>query len=886
MQKQDEQGVLFGKYQVFAKLAVGGMAELYLAKQPGIGGFSKTVVLKCILPHLANDEDFVTMFLDEARVVAPLDHPNIVHIYEIGEASNNMYFIVMEYIRGQTLKAFRKKLFKENPTYKPYALSAGIISQVAAGLHYAHTAIDDDGQPLELIHRDISPTNLIISYNGTVKIVDFGVAKASNQQHKTSAGTIKGKYRYMSPEQIRGLELDARSDIFSLGIVLYEISTNRGLFARRSEMEVIDAVRSVRVMPPSQFRKDYPPELEYIVMKALAKNPNDRYQTMDEMRIDLENFMRNSNQYFGPPEIAELIQYLFSEEKTGDRSGLIHTPLSPSDIVRFSQIPPQQYGSYNHLSNVSNPSSQFYTPSNGYPNSSDHYSSIGSSSHNSGSGYFAQQNSPWRVASPQSGFSSVNQAQQMTPSSGQGAAPHPEAPDDATVPGVNLLTQGLESDSVVKELLGDSYEIDASERKKMHPLLLAGFIALFISLIGAGAALYFVYFVKKPIPKQVDPELLLGQKMRQIQALIREKKYLDAAALLKDFEKHDTKKKYQNWVELMKAKILVGPRLDLAKQLFQQKKVEASLEILHGLKKEAPNVAEIDSLLKQVEEAQTLLDRKKKAHSSRSSSVKKKFHHPKRKIRRKRRWRRYRHRTRKKPLKRKIKPTPQPRPQPTMPATGILYINSQPTGEVHIDGKMIGFTPINGLKIPVGSHRISIHQKGYKVASRTIVVAKGKHVIISEILKSNRPKPRPVPRLRPKPRPVVKLPTSSSPQPRLPFSAIRLPRKKRIRLFIADQRGIGGWQNTFAHRKLCRRIEKELKRIMGPAFPISGITKKWQRFVHRRARREGTSYATFYPRAVAYIIYRNLKRGRSRKRVSQLLVSYEYRHKFRRYINK
>ncbi|HAA55831.1 MAG TPA: serine/threonine protein kinase, partial [Myxococcales bacterium] len=190
MQKQDELGVQFGKYQIFAKLAVGGMAELYLAKQPGIGGFSKTVVLKCILPHLANDDEFITMFLDEARVVAPLDHPNIIHIYEIGEATG-MYYIVMEYIRGQNLKVFRKRLYRQHSRVNPYLIAAGIVSQVAGGLYYAHTAIDDDGQPLELVHRDISPTNLIVGYNGTVKVVDFGVAKATNQQHHTTAGTIK-----------------------------------------------------------------------------------------------------------------------------------------------------------------------------------------------------------------------------------------------------------------------------------------------------------------------------------------------------------------------------------------------------------------------------------------------------------------------------------------------------------------------------------------------------------------------------------------------------------------------------------------------------------------------------------------------------------------------
>lgn len=345
MQKQEELGVQFGKYRVFAKLAVGGMAELFLAKQPGIGGFQKTVVLKCILSHLAQEADFLQMFLDEARIASPLNHPNIVQIYEIGEQAG-VYYIAMEYIRGQNLREFRQRLYRHHPDVRPYNLCAGILAQVAAGLHYAHTALDDHGHPLLIVHRDVSPTNLLLSYNGVVKLVDFGVAKATSQQHQTSAGTIKGKYRYMSPEQIRGQDLDQRSDVFSLGIVLYELSTNVGLFGRQHDAEVIDAVRNARVTAPSKYRADYPKILEEIVMMALALDPNDRFQTADEMRAALEVYMREENLYYGTAQLAELMQFLFPNEQMQSHTGTHLLPLSPTDFVRFlGEIPGTPYSS-------------------------------------------------------------------------------------------------------------------------------------------------------------------------------------------------------------------------------------------------------------------------------------------------------------------------------------------------------------------------------------------------------------------------------------------------------------------------------------------------------------------------------------------------------------
>src|SRR5438552_5671450 len=214
-----------GKYKLLRLIASGGMAEVYLARQAGAAGFEKLVCLKRILPHLARDRQFVEMFLNEARLAARLDHPNIVSIYDLGEANGN-YFIAMEFIDGPSLRAVHK-LSAERNELLPIPEICKIISMAAGGLQYAHDLADDKGEPLHLVHRDISPDNLLVHRNGSAKVVDFGIAKAANSSSQTRTGTLKGKVAYMPPEQLRGEQLDRRTDVFALGVVLYELLTGK-----------------------------------------------------------------------------------------------------------------------------------------------------------------------------------------------------------------------------------------------------------------------------------------------------------------------------------------------------------------------------------------------------------------------------------------------------------------------------------------------------------------------------------------------------------------------------------------------------------------------------------------------------------------------------------
>jgi serine/threonine protein kinase len=350
---QISSGIQFGKYQVYAKLATGGMAELFIAKQQGLAGISKTVVIKCVLPHLAQSSDFLEMFLDEARVATMLQHPNIVQIFEVGQV-HDVYYIAMEYIRGVDLKRLRKQLYGDESFRKdvPYGLFAGIISQAAAGLHHAHNATDEDGNPLHIIHRDVSPNNLLVSFNGTVKLVDFGVAKATTQEHRTRVGMLKGRLSYMSPEQISGQPVTPASDVFALGIVLYELSTNQRLFKRQHEAETVQAVLKHPIPLPSDIVPNYPPALEKIVMRSLERDTAARYQTAEEMRLDLEAFMREYG-HFGASQIAKILDLHFGEEKRLSSTGVMQTPFSPNDLqylaYRTGQFNARSSGSHPHM---------------------------------------------------------------------------------------------------------------------------------------------------------------------------------------------------------------------------------------------------------------------------------------------------------------------------------------------------------------------------------------------------------------------------------------------------------------------------------------------------------------------------------------------------------
>ena len=307
-----QRGVRFGKYVLLNRLAVGGMAEIFLARQEGLEGFEKTICIKRIRPHLSSQPSFVRMFLNEAKLAAQLNHPNIVQIYDLGRI-NDSYFIAMEFVSGRDMSRIIPKAEKKNIPF-PMIYALKIASNTCEGLYYAHTRTDAYGNPLDIVHRDITPENVLVGFNGTVKIVDFGIAKANSQLEQTRAGEIKGKLSYMSPEQAMGNPLDARSDIFALGAVLYEWITGYKLFTGENEMAILKSVIDGKIYPPSYFKEDVPPAVERILMKALEKDRDKRYQSAWEMQFDIDTFVAGSE--FTPSNIhlSNFLKQIFDDE--------------------------------------------------------------------------------------------------------------------------------------------------------------------------------------------------------------------------------------------------------------------------------------------------------------------------------------------------------------------------------------------------------------------------------------------------------------------------------------------------------------------------------------------------------------------------------------------
>ncbi|MEQ8977346.1 MAG: serine/threonine-protein kinase, partial [Deltaproteobacteria bacterium] len=253
----------FGRYELIEKIATGGMAEIFLARHHALPDFDRLVVVKRLLPALARDATFVSMFLDEARTSAGLNHPNVVQIYDLG-VMDDQYFIAMELIEGEDLVEITHRATELEQSI-PVAIAARIVADTCKALHHAHEQTGYDGKPLNIVHRDVSPHNVLVTYAGDVKIVDFGIAKARTQTSKTGAGMLKGKYSYMSPEQCMGTSLDRRSDLFSLGVVLYELTTGRRLFHFERSHDILEAITEAPIPPPSQVVRGYPKALEAIV---------------------------------------------------------------------------------------------------------------------------------------------------------------------------------------------------------------------------------------------------------------------------------------------------------------------------------------------------------------------------------------------------------------------------------------------------------------------------------------------------------------------------------------------------------------------------------------------------------------------------------------------
>lgn len=305
-------GARIGKYRLVRRLAVGGMAEIFLAVTESIEGFEKLVVVKRILPQFAGDPNFRRMFLDEARLAATLDHPNVVNVHDIGEVGGS-YFFTMEYVHGQSLaRLMRMAASQGQPVPLEHTLC--VITGTCAGLNHAHEKMGHDGVPLEIVHRDVSPPNILVTYDGGVKLVDFGIAKANAVADVTAAGTLKGKIPYMSPEQCRAERLDRRSDVFALGVVLYELTVGRRPFHAEHELALLNLIATTQAPRPSHIVPGYPPQLEHIVLSALSPHREHRFPTCRAFQIALEDFARDYRVPMSSGRLAQYMEALFDEE--------------------------------------------------------------------------------------------------------------------------------------------------------------------------------------------------------------------------------------------------------------------------------------------------------------------------------------------------------------------------------------------------------------------------------------------------------------------------------------------------------------------------------------------------------------------------------------------
>jgi serine/threonine protein kinase len=341
-----DSGQRVGRYQPIRRLAVGGMAEIFLARLPGVGieGFEKLVVLKRILPQHALDPELLRMFLDEARLSATLTHPHVIEVYDVG-ADGEAPFFAMEYVHGanvrEILRAHARRAGQANAPL-PLAHAVAIVAAAAAGLHYAHERLGPRGEPLGIVHRDVSPSNVLVSFDGAVKVSDFGIAKWAFQRTRTQEGTLKGKFAYMSPEQCRARPVDRRSDIFALGAILYELTTGSAPFSGASELDILNQIATGRAAPPAwpEETEPYPPALSEIVMRALAPEANDRFPTMQALQVALESFARASGVALSTVDLASFAQDLFADElaawRAAQREGKSlgeHLAAKPAPVV-------------------------------------------------------------------------------------------------------------------------------------------------------------------------------------------------------------------------------------------------------------------------------------------------------------------------------------------------------------------------------------------------------------------------------------------------------------------------------------------------------------------------------------------------------------------------
>ncbi len=305
-------GEMYGPYKLLERVAVGGMAEVFKATQSGIGGFEKIIAVKRLLSHLSRDKSLVDMFIHEAKLAAPLSHPHIVQIFGLGQLAQS-YYIAMEYVHGRDLRTIHRRA-SDRGIKLPLDLCTVVASRIAGALGYAHKRRDREGRALRIVHRDVSPQNILVSFDGDVKLTDFGIAKAASRATVTNVGLLRGKLSYMSPEQAMGKPISHRSDIFCLGIVLYELVTGRRPLVGNSEITLLQAIRQCRIVSPREINPRIPEKLERVIMKALEPDPDQRYQDALGLQRALDHSL-GDHEPATEKELSRLMDVLFESNE-------------------------------------------------------------------------------------------------------------------------------------------------------------------------------------------------------------------------------------------------------------------------------------------------------------------------------------------------------------------------------------------------------------------------------------------------------------------------------------------------------------------------------------------------------------------------------------------
>ena len=308
---------VFGRYLLLDRVAAGGMAEVWRAKVFGADDFQRIIAIKKILPHVVEDPEFIQMFKDEAKITVQLQHANIGQVLELNKV-DDAFYIAMEYVSGKDGKTLWNYQRSRNEPL-PVPMACNIVQKMSEGLDYAHRKKDNFGVDLKIVHRDVSPQNVLISWEGEVKIIDFGIAKAAGKGSKTQAGILKGKFGYMAPEQVRGMPIDQRADVFALGVCLYEFVTGERAFVADSDFSLLEMVRNVEIKPPSLANANVPPEVERIIYKAMAKDPDDRYQWGSDLSEDLQRFLLMQGKAPTRHDLAEYLKACFPADYDRER---------------------------------------------------------------------------------------------------------------------------------------------------------------------------------------------------------------------------------------------------------------------------------------------------------------------------------------------------------------------------------------------------------------------------------------------------------------------------------------------------------------------------------------------------------------------------------------